>query len=280
MSQDPADSDSTIPAIPADSWIIGDVHGCHDTLMELLRKIDDRQPKAHLTFIGDLVGKGPDSLGVMRFMLENTQRVSVTLGNHDLHLLACRKGKSTPRPSDRTEALLDLPQGHPWEEWLSQQPFALDLQPEQPKPDTWRLIHAGVHPAWSESETRERLEQLHAHSRSTSWDWYKKDESRVWETASVLTRIRCMNLETSIPHGEYTGPPEDAPEDHAPWYSMIKPENHPRTYLFGHWARLGWHRHTNALCLDSGCVYGGELTAFQPISGESIHQENCETPTT
>lgn len=279
MTQDPTNPPEQIPLVPADTWVIGDVHGCHDTLMELLRQIDDRQPNAHLTFIGDLVGKGPDSLGVIRFMLENAHRVSVTLGNHDLHLLACRKGKSTPRPSDRTEALLELPQGHPWEAWLSQQPFALDLQAEQQDLDPWRLIHAGVHPAWSESETRERLAQLHAHSRSNSWDWYKDDQSRAWQTASVLTRIRCLKLGTSAPDGEYTGPPENAPEDLAPWYTLLKPENHQRTYLFGHWARLGWHRHTNALCLDSGCVYGGKLTAFQPISGETIRQENCESPT-
>ena len=276
MSQDPADSDSTIPAVPADSWIIGDVHGCHDTLMELLKQIDDGQPAGHLVFIGDLVGKGPESLGVIQFMLENSARVSVTLGNHDLHLLACRKGVSTPRASDRIQALLGLPEGHPWETWLSQQPYAIDLHIRKQENSAYRMIHAGIHPEWSQSDLRSRLKLLHSKTRANSWDWYKNHQSQEWKTASILTRIRCLKRLNCEPDSDFTEHPGTAPEELAPWFDLLHKEDRHPAYVFGHWARLGLHESPMAICLDSGCVYGGRLTAYQPSSGVILYQENCE----
>ena len=275
------------PTAPANAWIIGDVHGCQKTLSALILEIEEHDPNPTFVFIGDLVGKGPDSLGVLDFLMNQPDRVSVLLGNHDLHLLACSYGITKPRSSDMTQSILDLSQHHGWRKWLQNQDLVMEILSNQQR---FRLVHAGIHPQWNDQELSQRIQEACALIRTDDWSWYKNKTSKEWETVSTLTRIRCIQTSDFKPKYDYTGSPSDVPEDLSPWFKALPQRNQQAEqltgaeseqkphYIFGHWARLGVHKDENATCIDSGCVYGGELTAYQPSTGQILHIPTHESP--
>ena len=269
---------SLIPQVPSDAWIIGDVHGCRETLKVLLKRIDALHGDAHRVFIGDLVGKGPDSFGVMQDLMDQSYRTTVTLGNHDLHLLGCRRNAAQPRASDMTEPLLQLPQGHPWESWLAGQPYVCEIHSgTDEEPRRYRMVHAGIHPSWDDRELQSRLEALTSATRGSDWNWYQQRKGPLWESASTLTRIRCLNRRDLKADFDFTGTPEEADGSLIPWYEALPDGPDCPTYVFGHWARLGWREGLGGHCVDTACVYGGSLTAFQPLTGKVLTQPSCES---
>lgn len=269
----PSSSPLCFSSVPVNSWVIGDVHGCHNTLLRLIHRIEEQEAQPYLVFIGDLVGKGPDSLGVLEYLMSQSDHVSILLGNHDLHLLACSYGIAEPRPSDRTESILKLSDLHGWRSWLQSQDLILEIPHGSHR---HRLVHAGTAPYWSEQELIQRTSESLALIRSNDWSWYKNKASEEWETVSILTRIRCIHRSSQEPEFEFTGDPDDAPEELCPWFKALSPDGQKATdaskpnephYIFGHWARLGLSMGEKATCIDSGCVYGGDLTAYQPSTG-------------
>jgi bis(5'-nucleosyl)-tetraphosphatase (symmetrical) len=261
------------------TYAIGDVHGCFETLRRLLRRIafDPRQDR--LWFVGDLVNRGPRSLEVLRWAVEQGDRIVVVLGNHDLHLLARAAGVSEVRKRDTLEAVLEAPDGDDLLAWLQNRPLVH-------RDGDYLLVHAGLFPSWSpegaESLAREVEKRLRGgratellaaggEKRSHRWHEGLADEERVRAALAGFARLRTLDdQERMCP--EFSGPPREAPRGCHPWFSVADRRSAEVTVLFGHWAALGLHLKDRLAGLDTGCAWGRELTALR-LEDRRIFQE-------
>lgn len=257
------------------TWAIGDVQGCFGAFRELLDRIDYRRGRDRIWLVGDLVNRGPDSLGMLRWARDQGDSVRMVLGNHDLHLLAQHAGVSDARKSDTLGPVLRDPEADDLCDFVAARPF---LHEE----DGFVMVHAGWLPAWDLAEARRRaaaarealaadrrgfLERLYAvrgdGRRAAAAEGAPADYAA--EAASVLTRVRLVGR-SGEPEYSFDRPPEAAPEGSAPWFARVRlPED--RTVLFGHWAALGLYVGERVVGLDSGCVWGGWLTAYRLEDG-------------
>ena len=257
------------------TWVIGDVHGCLGALLELVEVIGFDPKHDRLWLVGDLVNRGPDSLGVLRWASRREGAVSAVLGNHDLKLLACAAGVSEVREGKDTFGdVLAAPDREELIEWLARRPLAVPL-------DGHLLVHAGLLPGW---DLDEALDLARAGGRVLAGDeraaflacggWKKpgpmpKDGGtldRMAAAAGIFTGIRIVDHD-GIPDAAYTGPVETIPPGFRPWYRGARILDCGRTVVFGHWAAHGARRLPGAVCLDSACLYGGALTALRLEDG-------------
>ncbi|MEE2857977.1 MAG: symmetrical bis(5'-nucleosyl)-tetraphosphatase [Planctomycetota bacterium] len=261
MSDSPSDPEFT------ETWVIGDVHGCHRTLQLMLENLRRESESARFLFLGDLVGKGRDSLAVLESVHALGDCAKVILGNHDLHLLARYHDQSVARASDGLEEALADTLPWNWPDWLASRPL-VSLE----RSDNTRnhiITHAGIHPDWSVSELVERAEHLSLAIQSADWTWYQDDSCRESFTAAVLTRMRGVHADGSLADG-LTGPPASFPPEVTPWFQVTGRKTEDQSTVSGHWASLGLHRHRQHISIDAGCVYGGELIAFALGSGKTM----------
>jgi bis(5'-nucleosyl)-tetraphosphatase (symmetrical) len=263
------------------TYAIGDIQGCFDTLQALLARVGYRRGRDELRLLGDLVNRGPRSLDVLRWAADEPG-LRCVLGNHDLHLLARSAGASARRQSDTLSAVLAAPDRQRLIDWLRRQPLIV-------REGDWVLVHAGVVPLWDLSEAEERAREAERVLRGANWgaavtawrvgagpDWGKvwcdaiDDAERFAFTLNALTRLRMC-----WPDGQmdlkFSGPPSRAPQPLRPWFDLSrKPER--ATIVFGHWAALGLFRRPGFVGLDSGCVWGRELTAMRLEDRELFHE--------
>ncbi len=255
------------------TYVIGDVHGCLTELDRLLLAIRFDPRSDRLWFCGDLVNRGPDSLGVLRRVKDLGDRALAVLGNHDIHLLARAEGLGEPKRRDTLDAILEAPDRTDLLSWLRARPL-LHREGE------WLLVHAGLHPDWTPNEAAalaadareglrsERYLRLIDPARVTPGIWHaslRGNERRRYALA-VLTRVRTLERDGRL--ATYSGPPNTAPPGLTPWYQLPHRRPDGLTVLFGHWAALGFHRADRAICLDSGCAWGRSLTAMRLEDGE------------
>lgn len=243
----------------------------------LFDRLEFRPGRDRLWFVGDLVNRGPDSLGMLRWAYRNRESIECVLGNHELHLLAQREGVIPARPRDTLARVLEAPDAGELCDWVAGLPFVR-------RERGYLLVHAGVPPGWRlpeiESAGRAAREAL-ADDRpgflralySFRGDRPASDGGPALAdgfgaavaAASVFTRIRTVDA-TGEPSYDFDGAPETIPAGHRPWFeSAPLPEG--LTVLFGHWAALGLLVSERVVCLDSGCVWGGSLTAFRLEGG-------------
>ncbi len=266
------------------TYVIGDIHGCWVTLQRLLRKIDWDPQRDRLWLVGDLVNRGPSSLEVLSWAYDNRDRLTVVLGNHDLHLLARAAGASK-RPDDTLDSILEAPGRDELLGWLRSRALM------HVEGDTV-MVHAGVHPAWTLEKalelargTTQRIsavdgvEALYAR-RGTHWQADLRGDDRLAAALAVMTRVRVVDA-VGRPRLRFTGSPEDAPDGSLPWYESGEVLRSGMRIVFGHWAMLGSSRHGRAICLDSGCHWGGALTAMrlddERLFSEPVAEGNTET---
>ncbi|RMG19138.1 MAG: symmetrical bis(5'-nucleosyl)-tetraphosphatase [Deltaproteobacteria bacterium] len=254
------------------TWVVGDVQGCNRSLMALLDAIDYRPGCDRLLFVGDLVNRGPGSLEVLRWAQQHA--AAVVLGNHDLHLLAVAMGVAALRPGDTLEPVLSAPDRDALLGWLRHRPL---LHVEGP----FVLVHAGLLPAWDLRLAREAAAAVEAALRNEAapellrlrrtrqaqrWDPTRPATAQLRTALSALTVLRMVTRDGTMDL-EYKGPPERAPSGLVPWYAAPgarwREGAPPTTILFGHWAAHGFADLDVAVCLDSGCVWGGSLTALR-----------------
>ena len=259
-----------------DTWVIGDVHGCHSTLKKLLDSLLEIDPDSRFVFVGDLVGKGPASLEVLKTVDSLGDRAQVILGNHDLHLLAVHAQVAKSRPGDLLEPCLEEAEPSPpsswcWVRWLEQKPLALLQSDSTGTP--WLLVHAGVHPQWSVAEVLIRAESLSHRLRSGDWSWYRNITDPDGYTAAILTRLRGFNADLSLAD-QWTGHPSSWPPSVTPWFQIENRLTREHASVSGHWAALGLVRHEKHISIDAGCVYGGDLVAFS-LAGGRTHRIAC-----
>ncbi len=253
-------------------YAIGDVQGCERELAELLDRLDFSRARDRLWFVGDLVNRGPDSLGVLRRVRALGEAAVVVLGNHDLHFLAVAFGKSRERRGDTLTALLDAHDRRELVDWLLSRPVI-----HRDAAGEWLLVHAGLAPQWTvpaalacarefEEALRRRPERVLAGMYGDGpdlWDDRLEGEARWRYIANCLTRLRYVDT-----HGRLALRAKDAPGKRAdsgliPWFEAPgKAWQGPRI-VFGHWSTLGFLRNADVVGLDTGCVWGGRLTALR-----------------
>jgi len=269
--------------VPVTTWAIGDVHGCFETLVRLLRRIAFDPGRDRLWLVGDLVNRGPRSLEVLRWAAGLGGRVTAVMGNHDLHLLLRSRGLVGVKPGDRLDEVLGAPDRDELLEWLRRRPF---LHREGGRV----LVHAGLLPAWGLDEAEALAAELAGRlGGDGGWDalgdlargahrWRPDLEGRdrLSAAARILTRLRTVRPDGS-PQLGYTGRPEAAPDGGRPWFELSPVPGGELTVLFGHWAQLGLHRPPGVVCLDSACVYGGVLSALD-LEGGALVQEPFSDP--
>jgi len=253
-------------------YAIGDLQGCHAEFMTLLErlKFDPRRDRLWLT--GDLVNRGPASLAALRAVKSLGRAVTVVLGNHDLHLLAMAFApKTVKRREPELEAVLDAPDAAELLDWLAARPLL-----HRDDALGWTLIHAGLPPQWTltqaESCAREvekalrddvaaMLEEMYG-DEPDRWSASLKGAARLRFTVNCLTRLRFVDRKGRLVLS-YKGTIADAPAGAMPWFRHPERATKDDAFVFGHWSALGYLAEPGLRCLDTGCVWGGALTALR-----------------
>jgi bis(5'-nucleosyl)-tetraphosphatase (symmetrical) len=252
------------------TYAIGDVQGCFTTFERLLDRIrfDSRRDRIWLT--GDLVNRGPRSLQMLRWARDAGPSLTVVLGNHDLHLLSLAEGIEPAKEGDTLDAVLSARDRAPLLSWLRGRPF---LHRE----GKHALVHAGLLPLWNLDEAAEIAAGIEAELRGVSYRRFLERMRRVkngsWESrmssarrralaARILTRIRTCTSDGRA-CGRFSGPPADAPAGCRPWFARRRRRRREPAIIFGHWSSLGLKLTPGLLGLDTGCVWGGTLTAIR-----------------
>jgi len=251
------------------TYAIGDVQGCHDALRRLLDHIRFDASRDHLWFVGDLVNRGPDSLSVLRYIRSLGQSVRIVLGNHDFFLLAASEGVMALRPKDTIGDVLKADDRLDLIDWLRHQPLHHREGP-------FFMVHAGLLPQWTTQDAAELASAVETalrgdgfrsflrslfHDPEVTWSPSLTGTARLVTAARVLTRLR-----TCTPAGEtsnFSGPAEETPPGYFPWFRIAARRSADTTIIAGHWAALGLHMEPNLLAIDSGCVWGRQLTAVR-----------------
>ena len=256
-------------------YLIGDVQGCDTALQRLLDKISFSPSRDTLYLLGDLVNRGPDSAGVLRRLMAFGASAQCVLGNHDLHLLAVAHGVRKAGRRDTLEGVLRAPDRQAMLAWLRHQRLAM-LETVGGKDHL--MVHAGVLPGWTAAQTLGLAAEVEAVLRGPDLNDFLHqmygDEPAQWRDALTGTaRLRCIiNALTRIrfctPDGQMEFDAkgltaDSAPAGYLPWFDAPGRQTANAIVAFGHWSTLGWLDRPDLLSLDSGCVWGGALSALR-----------------
>lgn len=263
------------------TYAIGDVQGCYEPLLRLIDLIRFDPSTDRLWFVGDLVNRGPDSLSVLRYIKNLHDRAVVVLGNHDLFLLAVAESVTTTRPEDTLQGILAAPDHEELLAWLRRQRLFYHEGP-------FALVHAGVLPQWTIDETEKLAREVEAGLESSAyrdtlralypskhlqWSSTLIGPTRLATIIKVLTRLRACSPDGRM-ESSFNGPPERIPAGYLPWFKVTNRRHGDTTIVCGHWAALGLHCEERLLAIDSGCVWGRELTAVR-LEDRRIFQVPC-----
>lgn len=255
-------------------YVVGDLQGCCDAFERLLAEIDFSPSRDHLAVVGDLVNRGPDSLGTLKRLRGLGDAASCLLGNHDLHLLAVAHGVRKPRKDDTLDDILASKKRDEWLDWLRQRRMAQRL-------DGWLLVHAGVVPQWDAQRTLSLAAEIEALLRGpdlatmlqqmygnepAQWDEALQGPERWRFVINVLTRIRFCTAEGRLDLKVKEGA-DAAPPGFKPWFEVPGRRTEGTPIAFGHWSTLGRIDRADLLALDTGCVWGGTLSAVRVDGG-------------
>jgi bis(5'-nucleosyl)-tetraphosphatase (symmetrical) len=263
------------------TYVIGDIQGCQDSLLRLLDEVKFDPRADRLWLVGDLVNRGPDSLVVLRFLKQlGTAAISV-LGNHDLHLLALAEGFGRVHKGDTLDAVLAAPDRDELLHWLRQQKLA------------WReggflMVHAGVLPGWTvddtmqyaaEAETvlqgadyRDFFAQMYGNT-PVAWDSDLQGMERLRVIVNAFTRLRYCSINGEMEF-HHKGAPGTQPTGWLPWFDVPGRKSADTTIIIGHWSTLGLINRRDLVALDTGCLWGGRLTAIR-LDDRQVFSVQC-----
>lgn len=261
------------------TYAIGDIHGCFRTFRNLLKRIGFKESRDRLWLTGDLVRRGPNSLKTLRWCLKRSDIVESVVGNHDLHLLALAAGIGKTGPRDTLDAVLSAPDRDELIDWLRARPVMV-------REGDWTMVHAGLLPGWTLAEADKRASELEALLRADDWgrrlarlraadkaDWTDslRGAVRLRALSDVFTRLRLVDSDGCADY-EFSGPPGEAPAGLTPWFEAKGRRRRSEKIVFGHWAAQGLRIKPGVYALDSGCAWGGPLTALR-LEDEKLFQE-------
>ncbi len=261
-------------------YLIGDLQGCCDAFDRLLMRIDFSPSRDRLYLLGDLVNRGPESLRTLQRLRSFGDSATCLLGNHDLHLLAVAYGVRKAHRSDTLDPILDAPDRSEWLAWLRQRRLAVAAH-------GWLMVHAGVAPQWSTAqalrlagEVEAQLQQGDMHSflqamfgnEPDLWHEHLEGSARLRFTINTLTRVRYVDREGRLAL-KVKDAAEAARAGLVPWFDAPGRRTAGQPIAFGHWSALGFLERADLLSTDTGCVWGGRLTAVRIDGGrrEAVH---------
>lgn len=264
------------------TYAIGDLHGCYATTLGLMAQIPFDPERDRLWFVGDLVNRGPASLSTLRWVRDFGSRATTVLGNHDLHLLCRAQGFREDKPRDTLSEILEAPDKRELLRWLRHRPLLV-------REGNSVLVHAGIPPHWTLETAQDRAREAEDALRGPDFEEVLAGYANLASPASpalesILETLRDLTLlRTCDERGKrspYSGPPEQAPPGLRPWYEVPGRPIRRAQIIFGHWAALGYRNlpEANVIALDSGCVWGGALTAIRLEDGSVFQHPNVEKP--
>lgn len=267
-------------------YAIGDLQGCLDPLWRLLERIRFDPAADRLWFTGDLVNRGSQSVETLRFVRGLGDGAVTVLGNHDIHLLAVAAGHASARSTDTLGPVLEAADGGDLLDWLRRRP----LLHEEPALPGYALVHAGIPPQWDMDTARALAAELETVLRGPDYDAYLEhlygDEPSLWNpelsgwdrlrfATNAFTRMRYCDSNGRLLL-DNKGAPEQAPPGEHPWFEVPGRRPIPARLVFGHWSTLGLRSTPDILALDTGCVWGGCLTAARLDGREELIATDCE----
>ncbi|MBH9577488.1 symmetrical bis(5'-nucleosyl)-tetraphosphatase [Inhella proteolytica] len=264
-------------------WLIGDLQGCDDALGRLLAAVDFSPSRDRLWLLGDLVSRGPQSLATLRRVV--ALGAQAVLGNHDLHLLAVAAGVRKAKKSEQLDALLQAPDRELLLDWLRARPLVAQAP-------GWLLVHAGLLPGWSAEQALALSAEVEALLRdpqalSAFWPQMYGNQPDLWRDElqgperlrtiiNACTRLRFVDLGGRMDFETKEGA-DAAPPGLLPWFEHPQRASRGTPIAFGHWSTLGLINQPDLLALDTGCVWGGCLSAARIDGGRrEIVQVRCE----
>ncbi len=255
------------------TYFIGDVQGCYDEFLLLLKKIKFDHRRDTLYLAGDMIGRGPSSLEMLSYLVQHQNSIKTVLGNHDLHFLAICNGIKQAKDSDYFGPLLASSDLDLFTDYLRKQPLLISLAQHNIV-----LSHAGMSPQWTLAVATTMANDVSDILKSPDYvqlltQMYVNECSdlsaattplhRAIFSINALTRMRYCYRDGSLNFTQNCAPEQSTDSSLQPWFDMALSENTPTTYVFGHWASLmGKTRHKNFIALDTGCLWGNHLTAW------------------
>ena len=263
------------------TYAIGDLQGCHEQLLALVALIRANDPAAAFVFVGDIVNRGPASLATLREIRDLAHPTNMVLGNHDLNLLAVAQGIRPIGRSDTIAEILAAPDRDALLDWLRQQPLAMQCEDHL-------IVHAGVLPSWSMAQTLSLAHEVESALRGPAWcdflaHMYGNTPARWDDGLQGYDRLRCIvnaltRMRYCLEDGSmcFSGKEEDAALGavQIPWYALPQRQTQFDKIVFGHWSALGLTLQEHVMGIDSGCVWGGQLSAIR-LSDHQLFQVNC-----
>ncbi|MDD5461130.1 MAG: symmetrical bis(5'-nucleosyl)-tetraphosphatase [Methylococcales bacterium] len=251
-------------------YAIGDIQGCFDELLKLLDVISFNENTDQLWFAGDLVNRGPKSLETLRFVKALGDSAVTVLGNHDMHLLAASCLRKVANKQDALSQVLEAPDRDELIHWLRHRPLFHHN-------DEFCLVHAGLPPQWDLKKTKKMaaiaekalqapdyqvfLKQMYG-NKPNIWSSNLKGVSKLRFIINCFTRMRYCDASGRLEFAN-TGPVGSQPKGLMPWFEVPKRKNADMRIIFGHWSTLGYYEGSNCYAIDTGCLWGGQLTAIK-----------------
>jgi len=264
--------------------LIGDLQGCCDAFDRLLAATGFSPSRDRLVVLGDMVNRGPQSLPVLQRLVGLGSAATCLLGNHDLHLLAVAQGVRRPHRSDTLDEILSSPARDAWLDWLRARPLAV-------RESGWLCVHAGVPPQWDAAQTLALAGEVQSMLRGPDlhgflevmygneparWDDSLAAPDRWRFVVNALTRMRFCRVDGTLDFKTKDGA-DASPPGYLPWFEVPGRRTLGVPMAFGHWSTLGLIDCPDLLALDTGCVWGGSLTAVRVDDGRrEVMQVLCE----
>ena len=263
------------------TYAIGDLQGCHAALEKLLERIEFDAKKDRIWLVGDLINRGTGSVAILRWAMGLGDALVTVLGNHDLHTLAVAEGFVPLHRSDTIQDILQAPDRDELLHWLRQQPLAY-------REDDFFLVHAGLLPQWTPEQAlalagevesvlrgedyRDFLEHMYG-NEPRRWRDDLRGMKRLRLITNAMSRLRFCTSDGTIDFS-HKGPLGSQPAELLPWFDVPGRASQGVTVLFGHWSALGLMQQPNLVALDSGCLWGGELSALR-LEDRQVFQVSC-----
>jgi bis(5'-nucleosyl)-tetraphosphatase (symmetrical) len=251
------------------TYAIGDIQGCYHAFQALLQRIQFDVKTDNLWLVGDLVNRGSGSLEVLRWCFQHQHKIKMVLGNHDLHAIAVAHDIRPAHRGDTLQAIIDAPDANDLLAWLRHQPLMVVC-------DGYAMVHAGLLPQWTVTHALSYAQEVETALQSKHYVEFLENmygnQPNVWHDdlvgydrlraiTNVMTRMRVCTTTGALDF-DFKGELSDVPEGLVPWFDLPNRQSEEASIVCGHWSALGLHQRAKVYALDTGCLWGGKLTAM------------------
>ncbi|MFM9834795.1 MAG: symmetrical bis(5'-nucleosyl)-tetraphosphatase [Methylophilaceae bacterium] len=264
------------------TYAIGDIQGCYHAFQALLARIQFNPKHDSMWLVGDIINRGSGSLEVLRWCYQHQENIKTVLGNHDLHALAVAHGARQAHRSDTLQTLINAPDKEMLLTWLRYQPLIVSN-------DEYTMVHAGLLPQWSVKEALVYAREVETALQGRNYIdflmnmygnlpnvWHDKLSGieRLRVITNAMTRMRICTHEGEMEY-DFKGELQDIPSGYLPWFDIPTRQSMDTNIVCGHWSALGLQQRANIHALDTGCLWGGKLTAMC-LENKAIFQVNAD----